>query len=486
MSTQRHRELGASLPAILEGKIVVYGLLLISLCVLMTFGALSAFAFPSADDFCYAVKARALGFVGAQRDMYFTWSGRYSASAAISAFVLAGGLQRFYPHAAVLVLLLTAAAFVALLLALGWPKYPLRILLAGSLALCVQFIAGLPDVAQAVYWVAGSFTYQLGNVFLLLLLALVAQQERGAASGWLVPGLRFAAGSILALVAVGENEVTLVCTLIVLATCAALAWLWQRRTIWFLTSLLAVAIVGALISVLAPGNMVRAASLSTDGMIRPSAWLAVSLFLPWTLLRIVYWLSNPALWASAFLLVVITWDDAKSILQREGDFDRRWLIVPACWAGLLFILNGVGFLVNRYPLPERAESVVLLAFLIGWYPSVVVLYHRFLPAWPPSFSHFAMRWALALLVVGLVGAPNVVEAFKDVYRGYRYHREMSARLALISESKARGNHGLEVPSISRPPRTLFATELTTDTSNFRNSCTAGYYGLPWIRLGDSQ
>lgn len=472
------------LPDLLGREHAVNLVLIISLAVLATFTALSVFAFPSADDFCYAVKVQELGFFGAQRDWYLSWSGRYAANGLVSAFVLAGGLDRLYALAPVLVLLITSVAFFALVSTLAGPRYPIRVVLASSLALCVLFVAGLPDVAQTLYWVSGSFTYQLGNVSLLLLLALAAQQELSRGSSWSASVLRLAVASVLAWIAAGANEATMLCLLLLLGCGAVFSFAFRRGSAWFWTSLLLIAAAGALTSLLAPGNAARAASLAGDGMIRPPAWLAGILFVPWALLRIAYWLSNPAIWASAVLVLAATWDDARAILRCDGVFQRRWLLVPACWAGVLLVVNGLGFLVNRYPLPERAESVVYLMFLLGWYPSVIVLYHRFLPDRTPSHSPFVTRWALVLLLVGLIGAPNVFEGFKDVYRGYRYRQEMAARLELIREAQSQGDRGLEVPSISRPPRTLFATELTTDTANFRNACPARYYGLEWIRLGD--
>ena len=463
----------------------INAVLLASVGVIATFAGLSLFAFPSADDFCYAVRAHDLGFVGAQREWYLGWSGRYSASALISGFTLAGGLDRFYWLAAILVLVVTAAAFFGLLLALGRPRYSRRLLLAASLGLCVLFLAGLPDVAQTVYWATGSLTYQLGNVALLLLLTLAAREERSTSSRWWASLLRFVAAAVVALVAVGANEATLLCVLVLTGCGATVAAMGRRRTVGFWVGVLIVATIGALASVLAPGNASRAASLTSSGMLRPQAWLAVLLFMPWVVLRVGYWLSNVAIWASAFLLLLVTWGDAQRLLRPSGRVDRRWLLVPIVWLGVILLVNGLGFAVNRYPLPERAESVTYLVFLLGWYPSAIVLYHAFIGDRFGRPSTAAARWAVVGLILGLVGAPNVFEAFKDVYRGYRYRREMTTRLELIRRASGEGVLDLEVPSLSRPPRTLFATELTTDPGNSRNLCPARYYGLRSLRLGSS-
>ena len=54
---------------------------------------------------------------------------------------------------------------------------------------------------------------------------------------------------------------------------------------------------------------------------------------------------------------------------------------------------------------------------------------------------------------------------------------------LIRAAKARGDTDVVLPSLSRPPRTLFVTEITTDPANFRNHCFAEYHGFRSIRLG---
>lgn len=461
----------------------VGAVLLGSLGVYSVFLALAVFAFPAADDFCFAAKVHLLGYTNAQLEWYLGWSGRFTATALISAFALLGDIHAFYPLAPASVLALTWLSFFALTKAVAGSGQSSVLVIAAASALSVIFLAGLPDVAQTVYWVAGSFTYQFGNVCLLALCALVAGRELSGDSGAIRAALRFFGSAVAALAGVGSNEVTMISMLFLLGCGTAASVTLRRDNARFWGGLLVVALSGALVSLLAPGNAARADALSADGMLRPAPWLAVFLVVPWVLLRIAYWLSNVALWASGLLVLLATWGSARAILRPRGAFDRRWLLVPACWAGLLLVVNALGFLVNRYPLPERAEGAVYMVFLLGWYPCVVVLGHallgdRFLE--PPR----PFVWCVtALLVFGLIGSPNAFEAYKDIYRGFRYRQEMMARLDLIRSARASGRMDVEVPSLSRPPRTLFATEITTDTRNFRNMCLSDYYGLRSIRLG---
>ena len=47
--------------------------------------AISLFDYPSADDFCFAVKANLLGYGGAQACWYHNSTGRNASTAAVSA-----------------------------------------------------------------------------------------------------------------------------------------------------------------------------------------------------------------------------------------------------------------------------------------------------------------------------------------------------------------------------------------------------------------
>ena len=122
-------------------------------------------------------------------------------------------------------------------------------------------------------------------------------------------------------------------------------------------------------------------------------------------------------------------------------------------------------------------------FLLGWYPSFVILAHYWFGDGAYSTNDRRVAIAGALLAIGLLGSPNIFEAYKDVYRGYRYDKEMRDRFAVLRASQGDGARDVTVASISRPPRTLFATDFVTDPRNFRNTCASEYFGVKSITLG---
>lgn len=454
--------------------------------VLTLFVALSLFNYPAADDFCFAAKAKQLGFLAAQEFWYQHWSGRYSLNAVWTAILSAADIVQIYRFPPMLLLIATWLSFAWLIASAFQQGLTTRgALLWGGVAAAL-FIAGAPDPAQTFYWLGGSITYQMANIFLLLLLGLLIRRETTARTRRSRRAL-FALCGLLVIAIIGANEVSLLLVGITLGGGALQAFRTGRDSRAFWTGLLLIAFIAAAISLTAPGNYQRYAGIEgIDALPRPTPWLAALLYLPWVVLRMLYWLSNLGLWASAFIVLAATFPVARARLYRDEQFDRRFLVVPLVWLAIIFGLSAIGFLINRYPLPERAESVIWLVVLLGWYPSFIVLAH-FLAA--DRLSLPDRRWvslATGLLIVSLLGAPTIFEGYKDVYRGYRYDQEMRQRFARLQAAADQGETDLVAESISKSPRTLFATEISTDSQNFRNQCLRDYYQVKSVRLGSTR
>ena len=123
--------------------------------VLLTYLGLALFVAPAADDYCYAVRARVLGFLPAQVVLYQKWSGRYTGTLLLSALGVTD-MERNYPLAAVAAVLLTYLGMLALVAAVAGDRLGRGRTLLAAGVLSTLYLAGLPDVAQAIYWATGS------------------------------------------------------------------------------------------------------------------------------------------------------------------------------------------------------------------------------------------------------------------------------------------------------------------------------------------
>src|SRR5215471_526827 len=84
--------------------------LLAALSCLGPYVALAFFAIPAADDYCYAVRLRHLGFIETQRWYHFHWPGRYAATALLTLSERTGALEGTYRAYLLATIALTTAA----------------------------------------------------------------------------------------------------------------------------------------------------------------------------------------------------------------------------------------------------------------------------------------------------------------------------------------------------------------------------------------
>ena len=209
-------------------KILIGILAVVVAAVFTLFIALSFFNYPAADDFCFAAKARQLGFFGAQAFWYEHWSGRYSLNSVWTAIMLSGDIVQIYRFPPIVLLIATGLGFSFLTarIAQGHVSTSFVLLLGGVWT--VLFIAGAPDPAQTFYWLGGSITYQMANIFLIFLLGLLVWRETTAKNHRLRTWI-FMLSSLLVIATVGANEISLLLTGAILF-CGAFHAVWTRGT----------------------------------------------------------------------------------------------------------------------------------------------------------------------------------------------------------------------------------------------------------------
>ena len=338
--------------------------------------ALSLFAYPSADDFCLAVRASQLGFREAQGYWYNNWTGRFFSTAVISAFVAGRDIVGIYWLAAILVLLLTLASFVILVWSIAHERHS-----------WLQDPASQCDSDRAL---RGDHAGSCANVLLVdRQLHLPARQRllrrarcaadlardgriceeqparthRSIACGRRRDRLErsFVAADVDHAVGRHSGCIPNPSSLAIRVGSFACRRLGRSARQRHGTRQRDTRCQHGRGRAASPRSMGRGACLSTmDSVAR--AVLAVGY-------RNVGVGAHPALDDGTF---------KPELLYSNGKFDKRFLAVPIAWVALMFLLSLIGFVINRYPLPERAESVVALVFLLGWFPSFIVLAHYLL------------------------------------------------------------------------------------------------------------
>ena len=149
-------------------KLIKISLLLITLSILIPIVFLSFFNYPAADDFSYGVNPQGLGFIEKNIDRYFNWTSRYFAtSVLISSPIVFGSTSYFWIYPLLFIALFYFSIF-RLLKSIGIDSFSNNLL---TLSLMSVYTLVIPSLTENFYWLAGSVTYFLPSIALLVLIA---------------------------------------------------------------------------------------------------------------------------------------------------------------------------------------------------------------------------------------------------------------------------------------------------------------------------
>jgi hypothetical protein len=470
---------------------------------LLPFVVLSMYSHPALDDFSDAVMRQRLSFWETQRDLYLTWTGRYTTSLFLTELspVCHSWLEGYWlvPVAALCAVLGGLYALVSTVAGRSWSAAT-RVLAASVLLLL--WLHQASSIAEILYWYNGVAVYTLPAALLLLALAVAARYWQAvpgsaAARRWL--GLT----AVLGVVLVGTNE------LIALPLCAAtgLLMLWEfyrggpRR--YPLLGLVAVLAVALAVSFLAPGNMERAAVINRS--VHP-LWVAGG-----TVISSAYLLLN---WLSSGVLMAVTVMVLPLLLRLAAAPDMPWqrlarfhpLLLALLLFGLLALAGVPSYWATGGLMPPRGRAMLYLLFVVGWFGLILTALLRWQPAaarylqgplvsqygWAAPVAAGLWGWLLLNLVADHnvrqlrqymgQGSNNVVVAYRDWLSGSarRYDEQLTQRYELLRRTR---QQRLQLPPLAARPATLLYYDISIDSTYWGNQAYAQYFGKRTIWIG---
>ena len=261
-----HRRFGA---ALMPSRIAFLAVLLYLISLIPIF-LFSSYCHPLADDFTYGLLVHRAVVSGGGipeilsaaaetvRDYYFTWQGTFSA---IFLFALQPGAfseSAYFLTPFIIIGCLSLSTFVLMHFVycrlLGGKSSQAVILSALTLLLSVQMVT---NQAQAFYWFNGASYYAVFYSFSLLFFAGIGTLLLDAGKK-VHPVLTGCCALLAVLIGGGNYSTALTTSFIASVLCAA--WLFFKKPGRFrLAVILLILLVSFAISVLAPGNAVRAA-----------------------------------------------------------------------------------------------------------------------------------------------------------------------------------------------------------------------------------
>jgi hypothetical protein len=444
------------------------------LVALLPLTALSFFAAPQTDDFCYGAIFMQGGFAGVWQH-YEHWSGRLVASTLIPLpTVLSSHLQIDL----FIVYELFALSFILGFAVLCYwltgkllPKVPHPSRLFFAVALFIVMAANAPKTRQMVFWMPGAFTYTLPSFIMLFLFTML--YDALAEHTWftrrqfllLIPALFLAALC---------NELSGPITAFMLALSA-----YARRHLSFEPTqtaqhavLIAAALTGMLIVYLAPGNLLRADIMPGSRSLLGALFWG-TLYVPQFL---VLHLPMPGVlgWFLLLALVAAQHPSLPPDRRRARSLLGFALLtfLGACWFSFV-----AGYYGEGRRLPERAQN---LAFFLGIVCMTDALNlglkmygQRLIAGFPGNLPKPLTVPRLRMAAVTfLLLSPAMLGALWQLPQAPAFRRQMQAQLLAISTDPL---PIATVRQIESTPALLFASKLSEDGREWPNRCLARYF-----------
>ena len=444
---------------------------------ILPFLALMLYNHPSSDDFTYANLVFQKGFFGSQSFWYINWSGRYIGTVVLS-------LNPLVFHSIILYKLMPFLLVSGLMYAFyflidnvfsGMSK-------KNKCLICFLFIIAyfyqMPRIVSGLYWFAGAGTYQLGNIFSLLMFGNLIKYLKHKK----VKNLYFAAVFLFLLI--GSNETAMFLMDILLFIILVLYHFSfkskrihfnrKHQNIFFI--LIGLAVVFSLIVILAPGNSVRATHFPHKYQLT-SFKKAYDLFLD-------YWIKWTA-FTFVMILFFISFIDRK-LLIKVKPFITHPVISFVILTGITYSGFFPAFWSMGEPPPLRTVNVIYFFYLLLWMYFALSIF-----TYINNDTSLFLPYTLIIILLIVTGTyylkqNNVKTAYKDWLSGRAksYNAQLNKRYQMIQKFKA--NHKktdtLTVPKLKNIPKTIFFKDFTSDNvKNWRNASYAKYYNIPAIK-----
>ena len=451
---------------------------------LLPFAGLAFYNQPFSDDFGTALLVRDAGSAwGAQRVLFATWSGRYTANLLQT---LGNPLVHHWPGgfrlAPLLMLGGTVLALRAMLGELGGRMLTGAVRWRAAALLLLLILAWIPAIYPTFYWFTAGVAYQLGLILLLLGLTAGQRAIRGPR-----PGRWTAVAVALGLATAGLSEVVVLLQAWTLLVVLAVNWKTGRpRARWVWGSLLLTTLAGGLLSGLAAGNTARLHAVGPPSQAWPRLWAA---FGPATR-SAGQLLGSPDTIAALLLSTLLL----APVLMRLRARSPGQIRLPLGWgAGALLVGVELAFLFLEAAAPGfrpgRATSFVWQWLLLGWLGVVWAA----LPARVPAATRRVVAqvqrpaaWFVGLLLLSGLERNAWVEWFRNAPV---FEAQTQARFAHLRQEAHRGKHRAVVaPYAGFVPRhvaivgeTLYYNP-SLSFEYYLNGSVARWFGLDSVNL----
>lgn len=442
--------------------------LLILLLIVATFPLLflSFYNEPSADDYAYAIKLFKDSFFNIEYYEYMHWGSRYTATAVLITNPIHWGYFFGYKIISICMIVFFIYASYFMFYQITKKKI-LSIKLASLLSFVYIFL--LPGIDSAFYWLSGSATYHLGNIFFLMYIgcsAKIAEKNKIFLTISLF---------ILIFLIVGCNEISMIYLLLYNFLFLSYNYYTTRRFFTLHFYLFTWTVLLTFFILIAPGNYERSHSI-----INP---LSLSEFFLKSLRKTIVLIFRYAL--ISFIITFLTFYNLRKPLQN---IKLKMLTLPyLIYIPLFFVIIFIGCFPSIYSLgsypPLRTVNVIFFAVLI----LIMIVCYKLVSC--PLTKKLQVPQILSIIILLIIvlgytfviGDKNVYDINNNIYNAYedilsgkaqKYNKEVHERYNIIQSSK---EDTLYLPPLQAKPQIIYHSDISQDPKHFYNASMAEFF-----------
>jgi hypothetical protein len=456
--------------------------LLLLLIGLLPFLILSFFTHPTFDDFCFSALARQESLSRFVWYQYKHSGGGYASLILFGLNPLVFGSFFGYKLVVFSIIVLTFIAIHLTVITIFKNNLPRIDRWIFSSVVTLLFFHQMPAITQCIYWITGALSYQLGNIVSLMALSVAMHVVRPG-SGKIRKGFLTALALVLTFSSVATSLPNTFLFTLLLGIITVISFKSNLEHKWLWTSMLVIAVIGALIVIAAPGNLERSGFFPERHQFFRSLILSSA-----QVVRFVgKWLSNIAFILATILYVPI----ASRLADRSHLFKNHFYIHPLLGIAFLFIILYVGFFpaywAMGYLYQYRTVNVSYFWFLFCWFLNVqiAVSYLRkrgavAIERLPNYFNYFAAP----VIIIALLTTGNTGAAFYDLLskEALYYNRELETRYRVVETQCSGKQTPCVLDPVTHKPTTLFFLDIAADANDAPNECFAEYFQLNEVKL----
>ena len=482
----------------------LYRLIAILIVILFLFSIIplldiAKYNYPSADDYNYSVYAHdawenthsILNTIKASSKMvintYNSWQGTFSAIFIMSLTPSLFGEQFYFIGTYILIIaLIFATLFICKVIFIDYFKTNKWIYLIVTLVPLAISMQTVPSPIDSFYWYNGSMYYTFFYSLSLILIGLILKFLKTDNKYYLI-GMY-----ILDLIIGGGNFVTALVTLIILFSFIIFCIFKKSKQLKFHVITFLFCISAFILSVIAPGNLIRQAScekINSIYAIFKSFKFGINYLFNWTDLLVILMI----LFLIPFIFLII----------KDIKFNFKFPMLVTIFTFCIFCATFTPPLFATNDIPLRIKNIIYYEFywllIVNVFYYVGWIYNKFKNAISENNMIFN-KIQKGLIKYSFINAIVIVTIFilynysTKIYRNYltydailslksgeaeEYHEQMKQRIEIYNDNT---NKNPVVTEFKIKPKLLFYADITKDPLNWINISVSDYYNKDTIKL----